>query len=69
MLTKEEMFDFIVNNQVSISREKMAWTKHDDDGNIIERFIVDTYVCINGWSLGGMGLAEAIQYYVDNKEF
>lgn len=68
MLTKEEMFDFIVNNQVSISREKMVWTKHDDDGNIIDRYIVDTYVCINGWSLGGMGLAEAIQYYVDHKD-
>ena len=60
-LTKEEMFDFILNNWVSISPDGGIWTK--TDGTKVR---VKYRVSINDALMCGMDLEEAIQYYYNN---
>ena len=65
-LTKEQMFDFILNNVVTIRVDGGWWTRHDEEGNIIERYQNKYAVSINETGMIGMDLEEAIQYYHDN---
>lgn len=65
-LTKEEMFDFILNNVVTILPGGGWWTRHDEEGNVIERYQNKYTVSINETGMCGMDLEEAIQYYHDN---
>lgn len=60
-LSKEEMFDFILNNSVSISPDGSLWTK--TDGTKVR---LKYSVSINDHKMCGMDLEEAIQYYHKN---
>lgn len=64
-LTKEQMFDFILNNVVTILPSGGWWTRHDEEGNVIERYQNKYTVSINETGMSGMDL-EAIQYYHEN---
>lgn len=65
-LTKEQMFDFILNNVVTIRPDSGWWTRHDEEENIIDRYQNKYAVSINETGMIGMDLEEAIQYYHDN---
>lgn len=65
-LTKEQMFDFILENNVEISLDGSFWTKYDENGNAIERFQKKYTVSINNSGMSGFDLEEAIQYYHEN---
>ncbi|HBT8980356.1 TPA: hypothetical protein MCM29_005095 [Klebsiella pneumoniae] len=66
-LTKEQMFDFILNNVVTVLPGGEGWwTRHDEEGNVIERYRNKYTVSINEAGMLGMDLEEAIQYYHDN---
>lgn len=65
-LTKEQMFDFILENSVTISPDGSTWTKHDDAGNVVDKFKKKYTVSINNSGMSGFDLEEAIQYYHDN---
>lgn len=60
-LTKEEMFDFMLKNWVSISPDGGIWTKTDGT-KVRNKYTVS----INDTRMCGMDLEEAIQYYHDN---
>lgn len=60
-LTKEEMFDFILNNDVQLTISNAVWQKTDGTK---ER--VKYHVSINDHNMAGFHLEEAIQYYYDN---
>lgn len=62
-LSKEEMFDFILNNNVTLHRDGTMWTKYHEDGTE-EKIMIDYNVSINGSGMSGFGLVEAINYYV-----
>lgn len=61
VMSKEEMFDFIVDNRVDISVSNTLWQK--TDGTKVR---IKYDVRINDSQMCGMDLAEAIQYYYDN---
>lgn len=61
-LTKEEMFDFILRNNVSITAGGGRWTRMESG----EQYENKYRVTINDSSMCGMDLEEAIQFYVDN---
>lgn len=66
-LTKEQMFDFILNNVVTVLPGRGGWwTQHDEEGNVIEQYQNKYTVSINETGMCGMDLEEAIQYYHDN---
>lgn len=65
-LTKEQMFDFILENSVTITPDVSTWTKHDDAGDVVDRFKKRYTVSINNSGISGFDLEEAIQYYHDN---
>lgn len=65
-LSKEQMFDFILNNNVTILPDGEWWTRHDEGGTVIERYQNKYNVSINETRMCGMDLEEAIQYYYDN---
>jgi len=65
-LTKEQMFDFILNNVVTVIPSGGWWTRHDEEGNVIERYQSKYAVSINETGMSGMDLEEAIQYYHDH---
>lgn len=65
-LSKSEMFDFILNNAVSIDPDNTVWTKYNEDGTE-EQFKKKYTVSINGHGMSGYDLEDAINYYV--KEF
>ncbi len=65
-LSKEQMFDFILNNFVSIRPDDGKWGRQDEKGNVLEWYKNKYIVSINETYLGGMDLEEAIQYYHDN---
>lgn len=65
-LSKEQMFDFILNNNVTIRPDGGWWTRHDEEGNVITRYQNKYNVSINETGMCGMALEEAIQYYHDN---
>lgn len=67
-MTKEEMFDFILMNNVEISVDGGWYTKVDEEGNHGERFQNKYRVSINGSGICGFDLEGAIQYYCDNLE-
>lgn len=60
-LTKEEMFDFILDNGCDITYSNQIWTTTSG-----EKVRVKYNVSINEARLFGMDLEEAIQYYYDN---
>lgn len=60
-LTKEEMFDFILTNNVNINISNTLWQR--TDGTKVR---IKYDVAINDTKLCGMDLEEAIQYYHDN---
>ena len=62
-LTKEQMFDFILNNHVDISVDGTWYTKYDDAGNEIGKFQNKYRVSINGCGMLGFDLEQAIHYY------
>jgi|AGFS01.1.fsa_nt_gi hypothetical protein len=62
-LTKEQMFDFILNNNVTLHRDGTMWTKYNEDGTET-KIMIDYNVSINGSGMNGFGLVEAINYYV-----
>lgn len=62
-LTKSEMFDFILNNAVTLSPDNTTWTKYHDDGTE-DKVIQKYYVSINGHGMSGYDLEEAINYYI-----
>ena len=59
-LTKEEMFDFILSNRVTIIHDGSIWTTVD--GLKVRK---NYTVSINDCGMQGMNLEEAIQYYYD----
>lgn len=61
-LTKEQMFDFILNNTVTIIPDNTIWT--DENGNKVEKKYT---VSINSTSMSGFDLEDAINYYVNNR--
>lgn len=65
-LTKEQMFDFILENNVEIHLDGSFWTRHSEAGEVSERFQKKYTVSINNSGMSGMDLEEAIQYYHDN---
>ena len=65
-LTKEQMFDFILNNTVTVRPDGGWWTRHDSEGNIVKRYHCKYGVSINDTAMFGMDLEEAIQYYHNN---
>lgn len=65
-LTKEQMFDFILTNNVEIHLDGGFWSRHDEEGNITERFKKKYAVSINNSGMSGYDLEDAIQYYHDN---
>lgn len=62
-LTKEEMFDFILNNTVTLYPDGSTWTKHNEDGTE-EKVVLKYNVSINGCSMSGYDLEDAINHYV-----
>lgn len=60
-LSKEEMFDFILDNTVNCTISNSNWT--DKDGNVKN---IKYKVTINNVDYGGFDLEEAIQHYHDN---
>lgn len=60
-LSKEEMFDFIMNNWFSIQPDGGVWSRVDGT-KVRHRYTVS----INDTRMCGMDLEEAIQYYYDN---
>ena len=62
-LSKSEMFDFILNNAVSIAPDNTIWTKYHEDGTE-EKFKKKYTVSINGHGMSGYDLEDAINYYV-----
>lgn len=62
-LSKSEMFDFILNNAVSIDPDNTTWTKYHEDGTE-EKFKKKYTVSINGHGMSGFDLEDAINYYV-----
>lgn len=62
-LSKSEMFDFILNNAVSIVPDNTNWTKIHEDGTE-EKFVIKYTVSINGHGMSGYDLEDAINYYV-----
>lgn len=61
-LTKEQMFDFILNNTVTIIPDNTIWT--DENGNKVKKKYT---VSINSTSMSGFDLEDAINYYVNNR--
>lgn len=61
-MSKEEMFDFILTNNVEITRDGAVWTKTDG-----RKVRVKYSVKINDLNLAGYDLEEAIQYYHDTR--
>lgn len=61
-LTKEQMFDFILNNIVTIIPDNTIWT--DENGNKVKKKYT---VSINSTSMSGFDLEDAINYYVNNR--
>lgn len=57
-LSKDEMFDFINNNQVIIKKDTRSWV--DDEGNSVK---IDSCIKINNRQFDGMTLEEAITCY------
>lgn len=57
-LTKEEMFDFIIENEVNCTVSNSTWS--DNNGKIHK---IKYKVQINNIDFGGFDLEEAIQYY------
>lgn len=62
-LSKEEMFDFILNNRVTLYPDGSTWTKYHDDGSE-EKIVLNYTVAINGHGMSGYDLESAINYYV-----
>lgn len=62
-LSKEEMFDFILNNRVTLYPDGSTWTKYHDDGTE-EKIVLNYTVSINGHGMSGYDLESAINYYV-----
>lgn len=62
-LSKGEMFEFILNNNVTLTPDNTTWTKYHDDGTE-EKFVKQYCVSINGHGMSGYDLEEAINYYV-----
>lgn len=62
-LSKEEMFDFILNNRVTLYPDGSTWTKYHENGTE-EKIKIDYTVSINGHGMSGYNLVEAINYYV-----
>lgn len=60
-LTKAQMFDFILKNQVTLTPDSTNWT--DQQGNSIKKKYT---VSINDSGMLGYDLEDAIQYYHDN---
>lgn len=60
-LSDAEMFQFILNNTVSITPDGSVWSK--TDGTKVRKQYT---VSINGAGMSGYDLKEAIQYYHDN---
>lgn len=65
-LSKEEMFDFILQNNVTVTPDNTLWTRYDENHKEIEKVRLHYRVSINGSGMSGFDLEEAIQYYVDN---
>lgn len=65
-LSKSEMFDFILNNNVTLTPSNGVWFKKNEDGSE-ERVIQKYTVAINDCGMSGFDLEDAINYYV--KEF
>lgn len=62
-LSKSEMFDFILNNNVTLTPSSSAWIKTNPDGST-ERVINKYTVSINDCGMSGFDLEDAINYYV-----
>lgn len=62
VLTKEQMFDFILNNTVTLMPDGTSWT--DEKGNKVKKQYT---VSINSTAMSGFDLEEAINYYVNNR--
>lgn len=62
-LSKEEMFNFILNNKVTLHPDGTYWTKFHEDGTE-EKILIDYNVSINGHGMSGYDLVSAINYYV-----
>jgi len=62
-LSKEQMFDFILNNRVTLYPDGSTWTKYHEDGTE-EKIVINYTVDINGHGMSGYDLEEAINYYV-----
>lgn len=60
-LSKEEMFDFILQNRVTITPDGSLWTKVDGS-----KVRIKYTVAINDCGMSGLDLEDAIQYYYDN---
>ena len=65
-LSKEQMFDFILENYVDISPDGTWYGKYDDEGELLYRFQNKYRISINGSGMCGFDLEEAINYYVEN---
>lgn len=63
-MTKEEMFDFILVNTVTLtpSSDMGMWTNMETG----EKFRIKYTVAINNTQMCGMDLEESIQYYALN---
>ncbi|AQW88995.1 hypothetical protein pEaSNUABM50_00490 [Erwinia phage pEa_SNUABM_50] len=61
LMTKDEMFDFISNNQVYITPDTRFWV--DDEGNDVK---ITTTIQINNKSYDGMTLEDAILSYINS---
>lgn len=65
-LSKEQMFDFILDNEVTLKPNTIWWTRHDEKREVVERYKPKYYVSINETCMAGMDLEDAIQYYHDS---
>lgn len=62
VLSKEQMFDFILNNTVTLTPDGSIWT--DLNGFKVRKQYT---VAINNTSMSGYDLVDAIHYYVNNR--
>lgn len=62
-LSKSEMFDFILNNTVTLTPSNGVWYKELPDGTK-EKVINKYCVSINDCGMSGFDLEDAINYYV-----
>lgn len=62
-LTKEQMFDFILNNTVTLTPSNAIWT--DTSGKKVRQKYT---VAINETGMSGFDLEDAINYYVNNRD-